>query len=93
MRPQDNTIKREFWVMVRRSHPSSMFPRGRKQLLYPRPLIESLNNELEVCQFYNAGITVNGECINFKLVKMLRIKLALTQYRESQRLWDNWLAI
>ena len=46
-----------------------------------------------MCKFYNAGIAFNGECVNFKLAKMLRIKLALTQYRESQRIWDNWLAI
>ena len=60
------------------SHPSSIFPRGRKQRPQSRPVTESLNNELEVCQFYFGGITVNGGCVNFKLAKMLRIKLALT---------------
>ena len=42
-------------------------------------MTESLNNELEVCQFYFGGIIVNGRCVNIKLAKMLRIKLALTQ--------------
>ena len=31
-----------------------------------------------MCQFYIDGIAVNGGCVNFKLAKMLRIKLALT---------------
>ena len=33
-----------------------------------------------MCQFYNGGIAVNGGCVNFKLAKMLRIKLALTGF-------------
>ena len=38
-----------------------------------------------MCQFYFGGITVNGGCVNFKLAKMLRIKLALTLKRRNMQ--------
>ena len=44
-------------------------------------------------QFYFGGITVNGECVNFKLAKMLRIKLASTAVQRAKEQWHSLRAI